>query len=207
MKYYKIITPSPNIFPQVECLTAFTAEAISPWRIHDCTDISLSFNLKKKAELTDVVTHMTGPSEDFLISKKMKDVVDSCNIMRHQYFNAIIKSKEETHNYYWLHLSQPELTRIIDYKESEFIQTEWCVEKDIIRLDSYEHYTRLKSQDKDASFGVNIKKIVMSEEFDRTLDLFYLLPFDDSVYVSEKLKKKIEESEITGVCFSNEITI
>ena len=75
MKYYKIITPSPNIFPQVECLTAFTAEAISPWRIHDCTDISLSFNLKKKAELTDVVTHMAGPSEDFLISKKMKDVV------------------------------------------------------------------------------------------------------------------------------------
>jgi hypothetical protein len=207
MRYYKITTDSPNVYPQTECLTVFSAEAISPWKIHDGINVPLSFKLKKKAILTDVVTHISGPAEDFLISKRMKDIFDSCNIMQHQYFNAILRTNKGVHDYYWLHLSQPDLARKIDFKKSEFVQTEWCVEKGIICLDSYDHYIRLKSQDNLASLGVNINKIVMLKEFDRTLDLFYLLPFDSTVYVSEKLKKKIEDAEVTGVSFSSEITI
>lgn len=44
------------------------------------------------------------------------------------------------------------------------------------------------------------------ENFDRSLDLFFLLPFDFNIYVSEGLKDKLESSGVTGISFSNSIT-
>ena len=49
-------------------------------------------------------------------------------------------------------------------------------------------------------------KIVLKENFDRSLDLFFLLPFDFNIYVSEGLKDKLESSGVTGISFSNSIT-
>ena len=47
---------------------------------------------------------------------------------------------------------------------------------------------------------------VLKENFDRSLDLFFLLPFDFNIYVSEGLKDKLESSGVTGISFSNSIT-
>ena len=46
----------------------------------------------------------------------------------------------------------------------------------------------------------------LKENFDRSLDLFFLLPFDFNIYVSEGLKDKLESSGVTGISFSNSIT-
>lgn len=167
----------------------------------------LSFRLKKKAKFTDVLSSTAGPFTDFLISSKVKEIIDSSHVMQHQFFEASIKTNDQEYEYYWLHLSQPNLVDALNYEESEFYQTEWeFLNKGPIKIKSYEHYMKLKAKDEDGSFGVSLNKIVLKENFDRSLDLFFLLPFDFNIYVSEGLKDKLESSGVTGISFSNSIT-
>ena len=163
--------------------------------------------MKKKAKFTDVLSSTAGPFTDFLISSKVKEIIDSSHVMQHQFFEASIKTNDQEYEYYWLHLSQPNLVDALNYEESEFYQTEWeFLNKGPIKIKSYEHYMKLKAKDEDGSFGVSLNKIVLKENFDRSLDLFFLLPFDFNIYVSEGLKDKLESSGVTGISLSNSIT-
>ena len=118
----------------------------------------------------------------------------------------VVTSKESEYEYYWLHLSQPNLIDALSYEESEFRQTEWeFLNKGSINIKSYSHYTELKAKDKEGSFGVSLDKIAMTEKFDRTLDMFFLLPFDFNIYVSETLKDKMESCGIKGISFPSSV--
>ena len=201
-KYYILQKKTYRIYPQDDCLSVFQAQQISSWKMFSDVKPKLSFCLKNKAKFTDVLSTTAGPFTDFLISSKVKEIIDSSHIMRHQFFNASIKTVNNEYKYYWLHLSQPDLIDALNYEESEFHQTEWeILNKGTIKIKSYEHYMELKSKDKDKSFGASLNKIVMTEKFDKSLDLFFLLPFDFNVYVSEALKDKLERNGITGIFF------
>lgn len=205
--YYILQKEAYSIYPQVDCLSVFQAQQISSWKIFSGIKPKLSFRLKKKAKFTDVLSSTAGPFTDFLISSKVKEIIDSSHVMQHQFFEASIKTNDQKHEYYWLHLSQPNLVDALNYEESEFCQTEWeFLNKGPIKIKSYEHYMKLKAKDEDGSFGVSLNKIVLKENFDRSLDLFFLLPFDFNIYVSEGLKDKLESSGVTGISFSNSIT-
>jgi len=184
-------------YPQVDCLTINQAHLITSWHLFDPKP-NLRFQLRKRAKLTDVLKESAISSTGFLINEKFKCILDDCNIMRHQYFNAKITNKENELNYYWLHLTQPELSKRLDYVNSIFYRTEWTFREEPIEINSYEHYTELKSKDHKASFGVGLDKIVLSKVFDKTLDMFTFLPFDNNIYISEKLKTKIEINNIKG---------
>ncbi|MGV3695877.1 hypothetical protein [Flavobacterium sp.] len=184
-------------YPQVDCLTMHQAHLINSWHLFDPKP-NLRFELKKRAILTDVLNKSAISSTGFLVNLKLKTVFESFNIMRHQYFRSLVVDKDNELEYYWLHLSEPDLTKSLDYKKTVFYKTEWTFREDPIELTSYEHYQDLKSKDKEASFGVGIDKIALSESFDENLDLFTFLPFDNNVYISERLKVAIEESNLTG---------
>lgn len=205
--YYILQKEAYSIYPQVDCLSVFQAQQISSWKIFSGIKPKLSFRLKKKAKFTDVLSSTAGPFTDFLISSKVKEIIDSSHVMQHQFFEASIKTNDQEYEYYWLHLSQPNLVDALNYEESEFYQTEWeFLNKGPIKIKSYEHYMKLKAKDEDGSFGVSLNKIVLKENFDRSLDFFFLLPFDFNIYVSEGLKDKLESSGVTGFSFSNSIT-
>lgn len=207
-KYYILQKESGNIYPQVDCLSVFQAQLISAWKMFPEAKPTLHFRLKNKAKLTDVISTTAGPFTDFLFNEKVKKIMDDSHVMQHQYFKAIIESSKQSLEYYWLHLSQPNLVEALDYEKSEFIQTEWeILTKGPISIKSYEHYRVLKSKDKDGSFGVSLDKIAMTDKFDRNLDLFFLLPFDFNIYVSESLKDKLENGGIKGICFPSSIEI
>lgn len=205
--YYNLQKETYNIYPQVDCLSVFQAQQISAWKIISPVKPSLRFRLKNKAKLTDVLSSTAGPFTDFIINPKVKGIIDSSHIMQHQYFNAEIETNKQKYDYYWLHLSQPELIMALDYEKSEFSQTEWEIfDKGPIKIKSFEHYQELKAKDKEGAFGVSLKKIVMTENFDRNLDLFFLLPFDFNIYISETLKVKLEQNGIKGIFFPRSVT-
>ena len=120
--------------------------------------------------------------------------------MQHQYFNAKVYDKNDIeYQYYWLHLSEPSLTKQLDYQRTKFYTAKWGFEREgEILLKNYEEYEYLKSLDKEASFSVKIDKIALSDKFDNTLDMFTFLPFEINIYISERLKNAIEEAGITG---------
>lgn len=186
-----------NDYPQVDCLTMNQAHLITSWQFFEPKP-NLLFQLKKRAKLTDVLNKSAISSTGFLINEQVKSIFDGSNIMRHQYFNAIVINKKNELNYYWLHLTQPELSKHLDYHKTIFYRTEWTFREEPILIKSYEHYSELKSKDKKASFGIELDKIVLSDKFDKSLDMFTFLPFDNNVYISENLKNKIELSNIKG---------
>jgi hypothetical protein len=184
-------------YPQVDCLTMHQAHLITSWHLFDPKP-NLKFQLKKKAILTDVLNKSAISSTGFLINKKIKCLFENFKIMRHQYFKTIVLDKNNELEYYWLHLSEPELTEQLNYEKTIFYRTEWTFREEEIKLNSYNHFKILKEKDKEASFGVELDKIYLSELFDKKLDLFTFLPFDNKIYISENLKNAIDECNITG---------
>lgn len=184
-------------YPQVECLTMHQAHLITSWRLFNPKP-NLKFQLKNKALLTDVLNKSAISSTGFLINDKVKSLFENFKLMRHQYFEAIVTQKNDNLEYYWLHLTEPELTEQLDYEKSIFFRTEWTFREEKINLTSIKHYKTLKDKDKEASFGVELDKIYLSKLFDTKLDMFTFLPFDSNIYISENLKNAIEESNITG---------
>lgn len=210
MKQYYILKESQyGGYPKVDCLTIFQAQLIDSRKIYSGIKPTLKFQLKRKnGRMTDVLSTTAGPTTDFLISERLKNIIDRANIMRHQYFDALVINANDEYTYHWLHLSQPELINGLDYKKSIFYQAEWGFDnKKPITIESYGHYESLKTKDNDGSFCVGLDKIVLADTFDRSLDMFFLLPFDSNVYVSEELKCKIEENKITGIEFSAPILL
>ena len=191
-KYYILQKETYSIYPQVDCLSVLQAQQISSWKMFQDVKPKLSFRLKNKAKLTDVLSST--------------EIFDSSHVMQHQYFETSVKTVNKEYEYYWLHLSQPNLIDALSYEESEFRQTEWeFLNKGSINIKSYSHYTELKAKDKEGSFGVSLDKIAMTEKFDRTLDMFFLLPFDFNIYVSETLKDKMESCGIKGISFPSSV--
>lgn len=186
-------------YPQVDCLTMHQAHLITSWKLFDPKP-NLKFKLKKRALLTDTLKDITiGGGTGFLINTKTKSIFEKFNIMRHQYFDAFVETqKGDLLTYFWLHLTEPQLTERLNFNKTVFYETEWTFRKKIITLNSYNHYKELKAKDTEASFGVEIDKIALSHNFDNNLDMFTFLPFDNNVYISERFKKTIEENEITG---------
>lgn len=185
-------------YPQVDCLTMHQAHLITSWHLFDPKP-NLKFKLKKRAILTDVLNKSAISSTGFLINSKTKGIFDEFNMMRHQYFDTTVETKKgEVLNYFWLHLTEPQLTEELDFHKTVFYETEWTFRKEPITLNSYNHYKELKAKDTEASFGVEIDKIALSDNFDNNLDMFTFLPFDNKVYISERLKNAIEENEIIG---------
>ena len=89
--YYILQKEAYSIYPQVDCLSVFQAQQISSWKIFSGIKPKLSFRLKKKAKFTDVLSSTAGPFTDFLISSKVKEIIDSSHVMQHQFFEASIK--------------------------------------------------------------------------------------------------------------------
>ena len=181
-------------YPQADCLNIDEIGKFSSWELNKNEKI-LKFKLNNKSKLTDVISVLE-INTGFLISPKVKAIFDDFNLMRHQYFEASVETKSGVSKYYWLHLSEPNLSKLIDYKKSTFYETEFTFKKEQINIDSFEHYQKLKSKDKEASFGVKLEQICFSNKFDNTLDLFAFLPFNNEVFISEKLKKELVKNEI-----------
>lgn len=81
--YYILQKEAYSIYPQVDCLSVFQAQQISSWKIFSGIKPKLSFRLKKKAKFTDVLSSTAGPFTDFLISSKVKEIIDSSLFKAH----------------------------------------------------------------------------------------------------------------------------
>lgn len=117
MKQYYILKESQyGGYPKVDCLTIFQAQLIDSRKIYSGIKPTLKFQLKRKnGRMTDVLSTTAGPTTDFLISERLKNIIDRANIMRHQYFDALVINANDEYTYHWLHLSQPELINGLDY--------------------------------------------------------------------------------------------
>lgn len=182
---------------QAACTTIVQAQMITSRQLYDLKP-RLKFELEKRAKLTDFL-HTLQSVRPVLMSCKVKNIIEECKIIRHQYFDAkVLDQKGNEHLYFWLHLSDPEMIKNVDYNKSSFYIEEVWTRKGDVKLKSYEDYQNAISK-LDVAELLSADKIVLSDKFDRALDLFTLLPLDNKIYISEKLKNKLEAADVTGI--------
>lgn len=187
-----------NVFPQVSCVSIELAHQIQ-FDKFSYFDSELLFELQPKAKLTDVLSQAAISAHGLLVNTKVKDLFSNVNIMQHQYYKCLVKDlKGFTHDYYWLHISDYSILNKINYKESKFYLRESGFREDNIELSSFDDYKN-KKDSLGILFTVHADNIVLSREFDNSLDLFSIPIFTKKIIISQRLKDLIISKEITGV--------
>ena len=185
-------------YPQTDCLTQIHAHSLSSWEFPKF-EPKIIFKLSKKAILTDFLSNSAIGARGYLVSQKAKEILIEFNLMDYQFYPVIIQTSKGELIYFWLHLTQPDLIHEIDYRKSIFYETKWEFREDVIQINSYDDYLEKKKLDTKASFGAELDKTVVKEQFNKELDLFTFLPFDNNIYISEKLKNSFLVNNITGI--------
>ena len=163
----------------------------------------LVFDLHKKAKLTDVISPSMISAIGLLINEKVKTILEGFNIIEHRYYPAIVREKDISYNYYWMHLVKPDLYGV-DFKKSKFEITNLInMPEANIKINNWEHYLeRLKT----LSFkNIRAKKLVIEPEAQK--DLLYFPYIYSYMLVSEDLALELATQKITGLEITEQLIL
>ena len=124
MKYYRIENDVESKavgrkYPQLECKTLGYAHAIPSYG--PCKmQFKLSFDLVKGAKLTDVLKTLAISASGFIISERLRTLLESYKLERHEFIPVEIIDGKQTHNYHFLHFYGLDMVHCLDYQQSIF---------------------------------------------------------------------------------------
>ena len=212
MKYYRIKNDVESKavgrkYPQLECNNLVYAHAIpsyGPCKIR----FKLSFDLVKGAKLTDVLSTLAISASGFIISERLRTLLENFKLERHELIPVEIIDGKQTHNYYFLHFYGLDMVHCLDYQQSIFRITKWGFrDLGLKNFDSYESYQAyIKENDEDDSLMTPLEHVVLKEDF-KDLDFFSVPQFYHGMYVSERLKQCLEDNHITGFSFEEKFQL
>ena len=202
-----------RVFPQIQNMsenynfdTPYSVDALSRYvnKLPNFAPNLDCFILNSKANATDLLSSSTIANNGFLISEKIKNILSNYKLPDHKYFSATIQQGTTTLYYYWIHIGS-DFNDFIDYKKSSFnIIENYSEIKQKVKIISKEDYISKKSEvnNKDINDSIQASQIVMTNDFDRNINLFNFLNLDDNFYISEELMKDLVKNKVTGIDMS-----
>ena len=165
--------------------------------------------LAPKSRITNILSVAMLTLYGFFVDTKVEKVFKDFNLPKHRYYNSKVKRKTKIYdNYKWLHIVS-DYTDFICYESSKFYTYNFFDDVFLSKINpaSKEILISLKEKmKKDHFFTIKAKKIALSPNFfELKLDLFKISEFDHDFYISERLKKALIESKITGYSISEAI--
>lgn len=181
-------------------IVAFLGGYDSWTRVQDEPDFNFELQcvqMKKSAKQTDFMLfapHLINCP--FLVSEKAKILLDSFKASSHKFYNADVYTKDGSLLNYYLFFCRSLDYRVINFSKSLIFDglipgpaSPVSTHKKL-NISSASEYKKLA---KDSI--VSIKKYVLNDDFDKSLDLFVL---GANVFISEKLRDKIFCSDLLG---------
>lgn len=139
----------------------------------------------------------------YLISDKLKDILDRFNCYGFQYFKTYIIQKNQKNHDYWQTNNYAFPYQYIDYEKTRFLFKDRDFNKNVISK-----VMNFKNADEFKSFASHIRypKWIFFKDifFTKEMDLdFFSLRYSESYkgIVSERLKTELEKNEISGIEF------
>ena len=163
------------------------------------------FVLHRSAKPTDLVSNgLTGFG--FIVSDRFKKVLLCFNLPAHEFYPAkILHNRTWLTNYYWLQIGAGMMIDLVDYKASEFyvrniakIFKSELGSVEVFSKGDFEN-KRQELKSKDSNLAMWAKKIVMNNSFSKELDMFSMTRFNADTFISDRLKKVIDEAKLTGL--------
>jgi len=154
-------------------------------------------------------------NEGIVINDKALELLQKLNLPDYELIKAFVKRKEnflgvkitKKYPYNYIKFGSTSFDRFyswIDFKKSDVIVTKAKLE--FKKLKSHNERLDFIKQNKnlDYSEGYSFKtnRIVFSECFDKSIDLFQIPFYSLGVYVSDRFRDKIRKNEISDIIFS-----
>ena len=190
-------------YPAVKMISDYSFSApdsvhkINNYSVPDCTP-NISFELSKGARLCDLMTESAMPVFGLLVSEKFKVFLQKFNLGNHIFLKGSIKDGSQTYEYYWFYLLWDTRPNNINFNDSSFYKKKYDDNLGGLSIFSIEDFKRIKKEiGSRYSIGFNPLVLLKYPESD-----LWPIPFKGDIIVSSNLKQEIENSEFTGICFS-----
>jgi hypothetical protein len=160
----------------------------------------LIFELDEKAKLTDVVTPSNISAKGLLVNDKLKNILDSFNLIEHRYYPAILIVNGEKRHYYWLHFKESNdvFLNYIDFEKSSFYIGNLARWKEAtIDINTIDEYYQIK---KSIGFKtINFEQLYFKENFKQNpIELFYIDNLHNDFIINDVLKNTLQTLGIKG---------
>jgi len=153
------------------------------------------FELDPKAKLTDFISQSIINARGFLISEKVKSILEKFALPQHKFYSAKVFYNGKPIQYYWLHLLD-NLYSEIDYTSSKFYHglTQGWKTSDVI-VNSLDDIVILRKQMKLIyAESLVLQPILKIKDYDMLL--FSLLHQD--IFISKQIADYFTKEKITG---------
>jgi hypothetical protein len=209
MKIYRLIVGADNGFQanvDIPPISLAKRDKYSPYPFDSIDWIRLT--LEKKAKITDVLLESASGNHGIIIKEYFCDLISNYNLKDIQFVKII---DDELIGYNFMFFNS-DLTHYIDYEKSNFILVEDML-GDITELDTIVPANRegvIQAYKENCIESIFLKLVAKNgyhfkEGFNIwDYDVFRIGHFDDSFYVSERVKDILTEHKITGVRFYEE---
>ena len=152
---------------------------------------------------------------DYILNKKALDIFTNSKTIPYELRNAKVIRKEtkfgflkmnKSYDYYQLDFLKENLDECyswINFEKSEINALDNS--NNNIKIQSHQQTLELIEQNKSdskTSYDFVTKKVVFGNNFDSEIDLFKIPLYSWGVYVSERLKNKLEKEKITDIGFA-----
>ncbi len=189
-----------KIYAEIESL--FIGGELSINQIYPDFDYKFNFKKLKSAKETNLMSFTPYLNNcHFLIDNNTLELLKSFNIQRFKTYEALIydSSAENLNPNYRLFYSVLQDWNVIDFENSLFISGGFG------NIPKIEHKFKDEKEMKVFKGIAKVKTLALQKHFDKTLDFFHTRL--GGLFISEKLKLKLEEKKVTGLLLSNEVKV
>ncbi len=134
-----------------------------------------------------------------ILSERVKDIFSEFLLPLHRYYPLNIfhpkKGLLKNPQFYWLQVVTKDYLDMIDFERSSIYMSEelFPEPEQKLKVNSKEMYLELNEK----SFSSSYEFIKLNGLFE--FDLFYLNEISNTCYISQKLRNKLETSDLTGI--------
>jgi len=166
----------------------------------------LRFFINETSILTDVLSCGNIRTYGFLINEKVKEIIIKQKLPDYRLYPATVFSTSRSYEYYWLHFL-PSKLKYVNFSESAFFEAKLYGKfKRDLRINSLEEFL-----DKKRKLGKSEKivasKIVLWKEFNSIDSDLFKFKFNSVVFISSRLKRRLEDLGITGLDYKEQSVI
>jgi hypothetical protein len=169
----------------------------------------LEFEMYDDPEFNRINDILHAP-KDFIINERTKEIFESFRLPEHRFGKAKVSRNDKkilflkTRNeypYHWLYFGESAWARLyeqIDFRSSDIEVYEAKTRCDI-KIERLDDVYKLINSERSYTWKTN--KIVLTKEFDSSIDLFQLPLFSWMTYVSDSLRNKLLEEKVSDIKF------
>lgn len=154
----------------------------------------IRFKLAKGAKLCDMMGQATINANGFLISEKLKLILEQTNTVPCIFYKATIENKGTIYKYFWVHFVWEDCSNYIDYKNSDFFAKRLSKNLGKVNILKEDDILSIRKEfDIATVISYNEIKFVNLNK-----DLF-TINFFTQIYITEKLKELLDSNHISGI--------